>query len=169
MEYWHRRRHSPEDCSAWRNRDLRILGSSFRSVRFPATSLDALEADADVKFVSVDRQIKKKTASIAITAATINAPAAWASGYNGKGIGVAVLDSGINDDSDLGAYSNKVAYSEDFTVSMAPVNGKVPSKPASYGVDWYGHGQHIAGIIASNGKTSNAQIARKQWRAWRRA
>ncbi len=30
----------------------------------PATALDALEADGDVKFVSVDRQIKKKTAAL---------------------------------------------------------------------------------------------------------
>ncbi len=91
-----------------------------------------------------------------ITPATINAPAAWSAGYDGKGIGVAVLDSGINEEDDLGAYNHKLVYTEDFTVPVQiQPDGKPAPKPQSYGLDWYGHGQHIAGIIASNGKTSN--------------
>ena len=117
----------------------------------PMSAIDALEADADVKFVSVDRKIKKKAAAIGITSASINAPAAWSAGYSGKGIGVAVLDSGINNDGDLGIYSHGPVYTEDFTITPRS-KGK---RPASNGLDWYGHGQHIAGIIASNGKSSN--------------
>jgi serine protease AprX len=117
----------------------------------PTSAIDALGADADVKFVSVDRKIKKKAAVIGITPASINAPAAWSAGYSGKGIGVAVLDSGINNDGDLGIYSHGPVYTEDFTVA-ANSKGK---RPPSNGLDWYGHGQHVAGIIASNGKSSN--------------
>ncbi len=122
----------------------------------PQSALNALDADGDVKFVSADRKIRKKLASAAVMPAAINAPYAWNAGYNGKGIGVAVLDSGINQDDDLGAYSHAPLYTEDFTVStVIQPDGKPAPKPASYGLDWYGHGQHIAGIIASNGKTSN--------------
>ncbi|MFL6447934.1 MAG: S8 family serine peptidase [Bryobacteraceae bacterium] len=121
----------------------------------PSTAVGALETDKDVKFISVDRNVVKKAATISITPGTINAPAVWNSGYNGQGIGVAVLDSGINSDDDLGTYLHDPVYSQDFTVPTALVDGKPPKKPASYGLDWYGHGQHIAGIIASNGKSSN--------------
>lgn len=128
------------------------LVSEFKSIRsgvymLPSTAVDQLEADDDVKFMSVDRPIRKKAAAVGITPATVNAQAAWNAGFNGKGIGVAILDSGINEEDDLGAYVHKPVYTEDFTVPAAP---KVPS----YGLDWYGHGQHIAGIIASNGKSS---------------
>jgi serine protease AprX len=135
--------------------------SEFQSVHsgvytVPSSALDALDADGEVKFVSVDRKIRKKAASPAITPATINAPSAWNAGYNGKGIGVAVLDSGINQEDDIGTYSHTPAYTEDFTVPVViQPDGKLAPKPASYGLDWYGHGQHIAGIIASNGRTSN--------------
>ncbi|MFL6417143.1 MAG: S8 family serine peptidase [Bryobacteraceae bacterium] len=124
----------------------------------PASALDALDSDGDVKFVSVDRKLHKKSAVVApaVMPSTINAPAAWNAGYNGNGIGVAVLDSGINQDDNLGSYTHEPVYTEDFTVNLiAQPGGKTPSKPASYGVDWYGHGQHVAGIIASNGKISN--------------
>ena len=48
-----------------------------------------------------------------------------------------------------GAYSHSPVYTEDFTVAVVvQANGKQGSKPASYGLDWYGHGEHIAGIIA---------------------
>jgi serine protease AprX len=117
----------------------------------PTTAIGTLETDSDVKFVSVDRQIKKKTAAIGITSTSVNAPAVWFAGYSGKGIGVAVLDSGINNDGDLGIYSHGPVYTEDFTIKPNS-KGKTP---ASNGLDWYGHGQHIAGIIASNGKSSN--------------
>jgi serine protease AprX len=117
----------------------------------PASALDALDSDNDVKFVSVDRKLHKKAAVPAVMPSTINAPAAWNLGYNGKGVGVAVLDSGINQDDNLGSYTHAPVYTEDFTVTVL-AGGK---KPPSYGFDWYGHGQHIAGIIASNGKVSN--------------
>lgn len=117
----------------------------------PTSAIDTLGADADVKFISVDRKIKKKAADVGITPASVNAPALWSAGYNGKGIGVAVLDSGINNDGDLGVYSHGPVYTEDFTI---PANSK-GKRPASNGLDWYGHGQHVAGIIASNGKSSN--------------
>jgi serine protease AprX len=117
----------------------------------PTSAIDTLGADADVKFISVDRKIKKKAADVGITPASINAPAVWSAGYSGKGIGVAVLDSGINNDGDLGVYSHGPVYTEDFTIA-ANSKGK---RPASNGLDWYGHGQHVAGIIASNGKSSN--------------
>src|SRR4051794_31962914 len=126
--------------------------SEFQSVNsgvytVPASVLDTLDTDEDIKFVSVDRKIRKKAASVSITPATINAPAVWNAGYNGAGIGVAVLDSGINQDDDLGVYAHAPVYTEDFTVStVIQPDGKVAPKPASYGLDWYGHGQHIAGI-----------------------
>jgi serine protease AprX len=122
----------------------------------PPSAVDRLANDEDLKFISVDRQVSKKAASVGITPATINAPAAWNAGYDGKGIGVAVLDSGINEEDDLGTYTHKLAYTEDFTVPVQiQPDGKPAPKPPSYGLDWYGHGQHIAGIIASNGRTSN--------------
>jgi serine protease AprX len=122
----------------------------------PTSALDALDNDPNVKFVSVDRKLGKKAAAIAVMPSTVNAPAAWNAGYNGKGVGVAVLDSGINQEDDLGVYTHAPVYTEDFTAPI-PVqpDGKLGPKPPSYGLDWYGHGQHIAGIIASNGKTSN--------------
>ena len=121
----------------------------------PQSALDALSIDADVKFVSADRKIHKKAAAVTVTSATINAPYAWSVGYNGKGIGVAVIDSGINQDDDLGAYFNVPVYAEDFT-GLMPSGGKLdPKAMASAASDWYGHGQHIAGIIASNGKNSS--------------
>ena len=63
----------------------------------------------------------------------------------GQGIGVAVLDSGINDTSDLTTIlgTNRVLVS-------VRVNDDVNQTPD----DGYGHGNHIAGIIGGNGSAS---------------
>jgi serine protease AprX len=135
--------------------------SELKSVRsgvyaLPASAVSILAADPDVKFISIDRKVRKRAAAVNLTAATVNAPYVWNFGYDGKGIGVAVVDSGINQDDDLGMYVHAPVYTEDFTVTtVIKSDGKPAPKPASYGLDWYGHGQHIAGIIASNGKSSN--------------
>ncbi len=115
----------------------------------PGAALSSLNADPTVKYVSVDRAVKHK---LATTAATINAPQIWHLGFIGTGVGVAVLDSGINPDLNLGTQALKtVTYTQDFTPSAHDASGR---PTASYGADWYGHGQHIAGIIASNGTSS---------------
>lgn len=122
----------------------------------PSSALEALSADSDVKFISADRKVHKRGSSVGITAATVNAQESWKVGYTGQGIGVAVIDSGILKDDNLGSNTHGPVYTEDFTVPGGLTkDGKPASKPASYGLDWFGHGQHIAGIIASNGKSSN--------------
>jgi serine protease AprX len=131
--------------------------------QLPSSALTALGEDQDLKFISADRKIRKKSdvkapvnsaIKAAPAAAVINAPYAWYAGYLGRGIGVAVVDSGINQDDDLGIYLNAPVYTEDFTGLMPARSGKNSSKLGGYGPDWYGHGQHIAGIIGSNGKSS---------------
>jgi len=108
----------------------------------PASSLQALAADPNVLYISPDRPL---TAKLDNSTAAVNASAVWRAGYNGSGIGVAVLDSGINPDVNFGGallgLGSHVVYSQDF------VGGN--------GGDAYGHGQHVAGIIASNGASSN--------------
>jgi serine protease AprX len=111
-----------------------------------AERLAELANDPNVAYVSPDRPVQG--ASTSSTAwnldyhnETINAPSAWAQGLNGTGIGVAVIDSGIANVPDLNA--SNIAYSQDFTGDS--VNGAN---------DVYGHGTHVAGIIAGNGSQS---------------
>ncbi|MEZ5421067.1 MAG: S8 family serine peptidase [Vicinamibacterales bacterium] len=59
---------------------------------------------------------------------------------DGYGVGVAVIDSGIANRSDL---AGRIVAFRDFTVN--PAGATVPP------VDGYGHGTHVAGIIAGNG------------------
>jgi serine protease AprX len=98
----------------------------------PANTLSQLENDAEVKYVSLDRPIKSK---LDYSAAAVNASAAINAGWNGAGVGVAIIDSGINADVNL----SNIAYTQDFT----------GAKGSHYGADDYGHGQHVAGIVAS--------------------
>ncbi|MGA2674154.1 MAG: S8 family peptidase [Terracidiphilus sp.] len=112
----------------------------------PGSALADLAADPEVVYISLDRPLRgasteSSTAVLDYHTDTINAPAAWAMGLDGTGIGVALIDSGIANVSDLNA--SNVVYSQDFTGDT--VNGAA---------DQYGHGTHVAGIIAGNGSSS---------------
>jgi serine protease AprX len=108
----------------------------------PNTALLALAGNALVQKLALDRT------TIALnerTSATVGATAVRNTlGYDGQGIGVAIIDSGVvpwHDDltSSSGPGPQRIAQYVDF------VNGQsVPS-------DTYGHGTHVAGIIAGNG------------------
>ena len=123
-------------------RELRGLHGG--SYHVPASILAELANDPNVAYVSPDRPLFTTSAPPQHTPPgldhhreTMDLPAALS--YDGTGIGVAVIDSGIAPVADLS--SNKVVYSQDFTG-----NGTA--------TDSYGHGTHVAGIIAGNGAAS---------------
>ncbi|MCW1967343.1 MAG: S8 family serine peptidase [Anaerolineae bacterium] len=70
----------------------------------------------------------------------INAPAVWQAGYTGRGVGVAVIDSGITPFSDLSIPTNRL-------VAAVDLDGDSVNSTD----DDYGHGTHVASVIASNG------------------
>ena len=116
----------------------------------PGWALESIAKDDNVAYVSLDRPLHSHGAveSIATSAEytvdPINAPAVWALGYKGTGVGVAVIDSGISNEADLnGTKGNRLLYSV----------GLVPSQPNDSN-DHYGHGTHVAGLIGGNGNKS---------------
>src|SRR5208282_2870587 len=130
------------------NRRLGIVKGM--ALEMPVSALPGLEADPEVVSVSVDHPVK---AMDDYTNAAMNVPAVWNGGYNGAGIGVAVIDSGINDSHpdlwDSTESYSRVAYHQDFTgTSVRNSNGKLV-------YDLYGHGTHVAGIVGGNGYLSN--------------
>jgi serine protease AprX len=68
--------------------------------------------------------------------------------FTGSSITVAVIDSGIQNGTD---FANRVVGFYDFTGGRGPV--------ASSPIDEYGHGTHVAGLIGSNGASSNGKYA----------
>ena len=106
----------------------------------PVSQMNTLASDPNVVYISPDRTLKGQ---LDYSAAAVNAGAAWQAKLTGKGIGVAVIDSGITVSSDLSILGllPRVVYTQDFTGG----NGK----------DTYGHGTHVAGIIGANGISSS--------------
>jgi serine protease AprX len=128
-------------------RELGLVRSGAYSL--PASALAALAADPDVAYIAPDRPLYSTnngspTAVLDYHADTVNAPVAWAQGLDGTGVGVAVIDSGIIDIPDLHGKSNLVVFSQNF------VGGTSGSAN-----DQYGHGSHVAGIIAGTGNKSS--------------
>jgi serine protease AprX len=77
---------------------------------------------------------------------TVQAPDVWSSA-TGKGVGVAVIDTGID--------GSRPDFTDDAGASR--VIGSVVINPlASSATDTYGHGTHVAGIIAGDGTRRDA-------------
>ena len=105
----------------------------------------AVSNQSNVTYISLDRQLG---ASLDYSAAAVGAPVAWSSGLNGSGVGVAVIDSGIYNHPDLNAANSsqsRVVYRQSF------IGGVLN--------DDFGHGTHVAGIVAGNGSSSDQRGA----------
>lgn len=123
-----------------------LLRRELNSIRgaaysLPASSLADLADDPEVVYISPDRPL---AGSLDLTAAAVNAAAAWQAGYIGTGIGVAVIDSGVSTHDDLMHVSHRIVYNQDF------VGGGTD--------DHFGHGEHVAGILAGDGFDSTCGV-----------
>jgi serine protease AprX len=113
-------------------------------IDLPNAALALLAQHSSVKRISMDRRI---VGAMERTGATTGAAALRADlGYDGSGIGIAVIDSGLttwHDDLAGAGGGQRVDHFVDL------VNGwQTP-------YDDYGHGTHVAGIVAGNGFDSN--------------
>ena len=134
---------------------LSIIGSV--SARLRWSQVQALSHDKDVAYISRDDVVLAKfdpveTATLVTTPGVreIGAPDAWTRyGVTGKGIGVAILDSGIAPHPDL---AGRIVASVDLTSGG---NGSTLVAPADPG----GHGTHVAGLIAGDGTASGGAYA----------
>jgi len=119
-----------------------IRGAAYR---IPVTMLAWLEKHPDVAYVSPDRP--NKVASDDAIPAVMGDLARQQFGLDGTGVGIAVIDSGVYNHDDLQSANgtgSRIVYSESF----------VPNDPSAN--DAYGHGTHVAGIIAGNGHDSQS-------------
>ena len=132
---------------------LGIIGGGAATVR--GNKVLELTRDNDVDYVFKDVQVTAtwSPTADAASAATpgilaVNAPQAWQQ-YNvcGRGVGVAVVDSGVYAHPDL---AGRIAASVDLTGSTVTQTTGVSAQG-----DPGGHGTHVAGLIAGDGSRSN--------------
>ncbi|WP_394700694.1 S8 family serine peptidase [uncultured Trichococcus sp.] len=132
------------------------------SGRLPAKAIEALKNNPQVEVVELDYTVRaleyspENELGNSWGAEHINADAALAAGYSGEGVKVAVLDSGVN--------FNHADLSDNFVFSANELGYDFVSDDF-FPEDVYGHGTHVAGILAaaSNdfgvvGVAPNAQI-----------
>jgi subtilisin family serine protease len=108
----------------------------------PLENVLPLSNQANLNYISLDRVLAPNLRN---AAPAINAFAAWQSGHTGAGIQVALLDSGISAHADLnGGFLglSRVVWNQSF----------VSGNPNA--ADQYGHGTHVARLIAGDGSSS---------------
>jgi serine protease AprX len=137
---------------AQQDSDLSAIGGQLYSMPFQA--LAGLANDPNVAYLSPDRPVQS---TLDVSNPATGAQTALLYGWNGTGVGVAILDSGILlPQTDLlnPAVKNasRVVYSQSF------VSGQTGTS------DQYGHGTHVAGIVAGNGANSTGSAYTKTFR-----
>ncbi|MDQ7791682.1 MAG: S8 family peptidase [Clostridia bacterium] len=102
-------------------------------------NLERLVADPGVKRIWYDRDVR---ALLDVAVPTVDVPVVWEKKYRGRGVTVAVLDTGIYAHPELGK-------------RITAFHDVVNKKTSPY--DDNGHGTHVAGIIGSSGQSSDGK------------
>ena len=151
--------------SANRSRTLTGRARPLDSIRSYSTFLrsdeiEQLRESGDVERISIDsvvsasridrsaRRTRNPEPPDNDSLATIGAQGLSRTGLDGAGLIVALFDSGIHDHPDLD-YGNKIVFSVDFTSGEAVITDR--------NQDEFGHGTHVAGLIAGDGRSSGGR------------
>ncbi|MDQ1644081.1 MAG: serine protease AprX [Cryptosporangiaceae bacterium] len=109
-----------------------------------ATKSTAIKSTATTKATTgPDWTFPANAATVADIAKSIRADVAYQQGYTGKGVGVALIDTGVAPVQ--GLTSGNVVNGPDLSLES--------QVPALLHTDGYGHGTHLAGIIAGRDNT----------------
>jgi serine protease AprX len=131
-------------------RDLSLINAVAATV--PGRALDTLARTNSVNWLSPDAAVRQQrgpdgsvnTWNLVNTYdRSIGADQVWAQRYQGANVNIAVVDSGVASTGDLGGTRILAATSVNAGDSTT--------------TDGYGHGSHVAGIIASNGSASSGK------------
>ncbi|GAA3376878.1 S8 family serine peptidase [Streptomyces sannanensis] len=122
------------------SRVWRQLGPAAAAKRKPTAALAP-----GVAKVWLDGRVKT---TLDRSTAQIGAPQAWKSGWTGKGVKVAVLDTGI--DATHPDFAGSIGESSDFTEDGGASGSGAPDRE--------GHGTHVASTIAGDGAASGGRL-----------
>ena len=113
------------------------------SARVPASQIAALAADPEVEHVSFDSPV---VAHLDVAYKAVKADLAWVSsaGLDGRGVGIALVDTGAAGHRDLMRPKG----------SPQVVEVEVVGHESGL-ADYFGHGTHVAGVINGNGASSS--------------
>lgn len=109
------------------------------STKVNAQALEKLSQQRSIKRIWLDREVK---AVLDVASSTVKAAPLWDNNVTGKGVTVAIIDTGIYQHPDL---SGRIIAFKDL----------VKNKTSPY--DDNGHGTHVAGDVAANGSQSAGQ------------
>ena len=118
----------------------------------PRRALEALANDPDVAYITPDRSLQGQ---LEFANPVVNAGIARQSGFTGTGVTIALIDSGLQGRPDL---NYPVTPAVPTPASRILFNQSFLSGNTETGDD-YGHGTHVAGILAGNGYQSLASGA----------
>ncbi|MBI4014677.1 MAG: S8 family serine peptidase, partial [Candidatus Aenigmarchaeota archaeon] len=105
------------------------------TARVPNNRIEYVVSNASVSNAWPERQVQV----LSDGGAQMNVQSVWSAGYNGSGVKIAVLDTGIDSSHEI--LKGRVLLEKDFTGKNSPK-------------DVFGHGTHVAGIIAGNGNVT---------------
>ena len=123
-------------------RHLRVIRSE--AYTLPLSAVQDLLNDDDVAHVSLDHKVTMSSKPDVVRT-LVDADIAQSYGFDGTGVGIAIVDSGVYAHPDLnffGTNNSRVVYSESFVSGDSSTD------------DAYGHGTHVAGLAAGDAQSS---------------